>query len=223
MLPKEAAVMGQWLAETEFGSDSVCLNLGSSTRVFREHVQPYIQADIIAPLERRGVRVVHCDLKADDGVDEVGDLLDPNVQARLARYSADLLICSNMLEHLPEIQPFVDACARVVRPGGLCLITVPRSFPYHPDPLDTMYRPTPQQVAALLPDWEIVEAADVAAGNLREEIAAEPRPATALIRQIVRAALPFYRPQHWWPAAHKLAWLFRDYRVSLVMLRRPFA
>jgi SAM-dependent methyltransferase len=180
--------MGQWLAGTDFGTQSVCLNLGSSTRAFREQVQPFIHSEIVAPLERRGVAVVHCDLKADEGVDEVGDVLEPAVQAQLASYDADLLICSNMLEHLADIQPFVNACARIVRPGGLCLITVPRSFPY-----------------------------------LREEIAADRRPVLSLARQLARAAVPFYRPLKWWPATHKLFWLFRDYRVSLVMLRRPLA
>lgn len=223
MLPKEAALMGQWLAATDFDPQSVCLNLGSSTREFRERVQPFIHAEIVAPLERRGVRVVHCDLKADEGVNETGDILEPAVQAQLASYKADLLICSNMLEHLADIQPFVNACARIVRPGGLCLITVPRSFPYHPDPLDTMYRPAPQEIAALLPEWEIVHADEVAAGNLREEIAADRRPVLSLARQLARAAVPFYRPGKWWPATHKLFWLFRDYRVSLVMLRRPLA
>ena len=223
MLPKEAAVMGQWLAGTDLGPGSVCLNLGSSTRAFREEVQPFIHGEIVAPLEQRAVRVVHCDLKADEGVDEVGDILEPAVQAKLASYNADLLICSNMLEHLSDIRPFVDACASIVRPGGLCLITVPRSFPYHPDPLDTMYRPAPREIAALLPTWEVVDAEEVAAGNLREEIARERQPTLSLIRQLARAAMPFYRPAKWWPAAHKLFWLFRDYRVSLVLLRRPLA
>lgn len=223
MLPKEAALIGRWTSGLRLGEGSVCLNVGSSTRTFREQVQPFIAADILQPLARAGCRIVHCDMKEDDGVDEVGDLLDPAFQQRLIAYAPDLIICSNLLEHLTDPASFATACGLLAKPGGHCLFTVPRSYPYHPDPLDTMYRPTPSAVAALLPGWHVVAAEEIAAGSYLDEIRAGPAPAVALGRHVMRTLMPFYRPRRWWPAAHHLLWLFRSYRVSLVLLQKPAA
>ncbi|TCD06873.1 methyltransferase type 11 [Erythrobacteraceae bacterium CFH 75059] len=221
MLPDEAILMGQWIRSLDLRKGAVCLNFGSSTRHFREVVQPHIDEHVFAPLRQAGVRTIHCDLKVDDGVDEVGDVLDPGVRSRLAGYEPELVICSNLLEHLTDPATFAQACGEILRPGGHCLITVPRSFPYHPDPIDTMYRPEPSEVAALLPEWQVVSAKEIAAGSYADDLRTHAAPTVALLRQAIRAAMPFYRPSQWRPAAHKLMWLFKPYRVSLVMLRKP--
>lgn len=221
MLPDEAALIGRWALGLGLGEGSVCLNVGSSTRVFREETQPYIDADILRPLARTGCRIINCDMKEDDGVDEVGDLLDPRFQQKLIGYGPDLIICSNLLEHLTDPTTFAKACGTIAKPGGHCIFTVPRSFPYHPDPLDTMFRPTPHEIAALLPDWQIVAAEEMAAGSYWAELRSQRAPLSALARQVARALMPFYRPARWYPAIHQLFWLFRSYRVSLVMLRKP--
>ena len=213
--------MRRWIAALPLAQGSTCLNLGSSTREFREETQPFIEQEVLAPLRARGCRIVNCDLKQDDGVDEEGDLLDPAFQQRLSAYRPDLVICSNLLEHLADPAPFADACGRIVRGGGVCLFTVPRSFPYHPDPLDTMFRPAPAEVARLLPAFDVVDEAEIAAGSLRADLAEGGRPVRSLARQVARALLPFYRPTKWYPAAHSLLWLFRPYKVSLVLLRKP--
>lgn len=221
MLPEEASVLGEWTRQLNLGSNSVCLNVGSSTREFREETQPFIHQEILKPLAESGCRVVNCDMKEDDGVDEVGDLLNQEFQKHLTSYKADLVICSNLLEHLSDPASFARACGAIVKPGGHFLFSVPRSFPYHPDPLDTMFRPSPDEIAALLPGWYVVAAQELVAGSYRHELLAAPFPARALARQVIRSLLPFYRPAQWKPAAHKLLWLFRPYRVSLIMLRKP--
>lgn len=221
MLVDEAKLMGEWIRGLPLTADSVCLNVGSSTRDFRENVQPHIYAEVLRPIERAGARVVHCDLKSADGVDEAGDLLDPAVQARLRAYDADLLICSNLLEHLTAPAIFAKACASLVRPGGYGLFTVPRSFPYHPDPYDSMFRPSVAELAGLLPEWHIVAGRELEAGNYWRELKEGPAPVARLARQVARAALPIYRPTTWWPAAHQLAWLVKNYRVTMVLVQKP--
>jgi len=221
MLPLEAVEIGKLAKQLGLGPGHVCLNIGSSTRTFREVTQPYIQAEILAPLERDGCRVVNCDLKEDDGVDEVGNLLDEDFQKKLGRYNADLVLCSNLLEHLSDPAAFARACGAILKPGGYCLISVPRSFPYHPDPLDTMFRPAPQDIVALMPGYEVIAAQEFSAGTYWDEIGASPFPAKTLARQIARSLTPFYRPRQWWPQFHKMMWLLRPYRVSLVLLRKP--
>ena len=73
----EAQWLGDRLAEIADGELFPLLNVGSSTGEFRTTVQPHIDAKVFAPLRARGGKVLHLDIKAAEGVDIVGDLLDP--------------------------------------------------------------------------------------------------------------------------------------------------
>ena len=73
-------------------------------------------------------------------------------------------MCSNLLEHLTEPKRSPSVC-QLVREGGYGLFSVPLSYPYHPDPIDTMLRLTPRQLAAMMPDWAVVRSGEIEAGN----------------------------------------------------------
>src|SRR5687768_7620140 len=140
MLKAEA----RWLATRLCTVDaSPILNVGSSSLSFRSDVQPWIEQSVFSPLRRRGLTVIHQDLFPDDGVDVAADLYAPATQARLRAYNAQCIICSNVLEHVRDHRTFSDILLRILVPGGRLLVTVPRAFPYHPDPIDTMFRPSP--------------------------------------------------------------------------------
>lgn len=220
MRREEALKIREWVQGLDLPRGAVCLNIGSSTAAFRGEVQPHIDALLMRPLATSGLRIVHCDIKAAEGVDEVGDLLDPAFRARLGGYAADLLICSNLLEHLTDPQGFARACAELVRPGGYGLFTVPSSYPYHPDPIDTMLRLDPSRLAALLPQWQVVKAEQIEAGNHRTDLKAKGGTAQ-LVKELGRAALPFYKPRQWWPITHRLLWLFRPFCQAMVLLHKP--
>jgi SAM-dependent methyltransferase len=221
VLREEAELSGRWLEELNLPAGSVCLNIGSSTRQFRSITQPHIDALLFRPLASAGIKIVHCDLKANEGVDEVGDLLDPAFQQRLKGYDADLLICSNLLEHLTDAPAFAAACAGLVRPGGFGLFTVPYRYPYHPDPIDTLFRPTPEELIALLPDWEVVRAERLRCGNYLADLRTKPQSMRVLAKQVARSMLPFYNPDGWLQAAHRLTFLVRPYRQSMLLARKP--
>lgn len=220
MRPEEADTLTRWVRELNLAPGSVCLNIGSSTKAFREQEQPHVAEKFIRPLERDGIRFVHCDMKQADGVDEVGDILDAEFRTRLRGYDAALLVCSNLLEHLTEPQRFAGACAELVREGGFGLFSVPRSYPYHPDPIDTMLRLTPPQLAAMMPEWAVVRSGEIEAGNYWRDLRDRGSGFSRLVRQIGRVAIPFYRPSKWRENASRLSWLFRRYRVSIVLLRK---
>jgi hypothetical protein len=101
------------------------------------------------------------------------------------------------------------------------LFTVPLSYPFHPDPIDTMLRLTPEKLAGMLADWNVVKSEQIEAGNYLRDLRAGDRPYSRLVRQMVRVMLPFYRPHTWRPNAHRLLWLFRPFRMSMVLLRKP--
>ncbi len=80
--------------------NSTVLNIGSQTLYFRTKQQPFIQKNIFDLLDSKHCKTIHVDLQKLEGVDEVGDLTDPSFIKKLRKYDSDVLICSNILEHL---------------------------------------------------------------------------------------------------------------------------
>ena len=220
MRREEADLITGWIKKLGLRSGDTCLNIGSSTREFREVSQPHIHSRFVKPLEACGIRFVHCDMKQAEGVDEIGDILDPEFRSKLRRYGARLLVCSNLLEHLTDPKAFAEACGDLVVDGGYGVFSVPASYPYHPDPIDTMLRPNPAELAALLPEWQPVRMYDLKLGTYWHDLKKQGRPLARLARHATRVALPFYRSRYWRPNASRLLWLFRPYRLSLVLLKK---
>src|SRR6266496_2531414 len=138
MLKDEARWLGSVLAGLDDAELFPLVDVGSSTEEVRVVHQPWIDELVFAPLRRRG-RILHQDLKARPGVDIVGDLAEPSVQSELRRIGVRSVLCTNVLEHVPTDRRAAacTAMADLVPPGGHLLVTVPRAFPYHPDPIDT--------------------------------------------------------------------------------------
>jgi hypothetical protein len=221
MRVEEAKILSHWILDLALPPGTVCLNIGSSTKRFRESCQPHIKELFLNPLETAGIRFIHCDIKEAEGVDEVGDLLDPEFQRRMKAHGPGLLVCSNLLEHLTDPEAFAQACGNLVDDGGYGLFSVPASYPYHPDPIDTMLRLSPKELAAMLPGWTIVRASEIKAGSYWHDLKKTGKPLRIIARQAVRAVLPFYRPNQWRGNVSRLSWLGRPYRVSIVLLRKP--
>lgn len=60
----------------------------------------------------------------------------------------DAAICSEVLEHVPDDRRVIREMARVLKPGGRAVVTVPFAFRYHPDPVDfRRYTPAGLQTA----------------------------------------------------------------------------
>jgi len=66
----------------------------------------------------------------------------------LADGRADLVLCTQVLEHVADPARAVSEMARVLRPGGICLLTTHGTWFYHPDPED-YWRWTPAGLARL--------------------------------------------------------------------------
>jgi hypothetical protein len=106
----------------------------------------------------------------------------------------------------------------LVRPGGIIVVTVPRSYPHHADPIDTLYRPTPEEAAALFPHSSLVAAEIIDVGlSYRDEVRRRP---WLLLRHLLRLPAPFLGLAKWRNSMVKPYWLFHNYRVSAAVLRR---
>ena len=214
----EAKWLGQRLASLPNDALFPLLNVGSSTLEFRTKVQPYIDKYIFAPLRARGGDIYHLDMKSAPGVDIVGDLLDSNFLEHVTRLEIRSALISNLLEHVANRQTVCDVINNLVPTSGHIFVSGPYHYPYHPDPIDTMFRPTIGEVHALFPHTEIVEGAIIDSGNWRRWNAAER--GRALGRTIARLLTPFYRPLKWWDLARQSPYIFKHITAFAVILRK---
>jgi SAM-dependent methyltransferase len=123
-------------------------NLGSSTTYFRKNVQPHIDRHVIQPLQRKGWKINHIDFKMEDGIDIVADVTQKSFGEEF-KNAFGLTICTNMLEHVEDISMVVENLWEVTKNGGYILITVPYKYKKHLDPIDNMFRPTPEEIRLL--------------------------------------------------------------------------
>lgn len=155
MFYEESLWLERVLGALELAPGQLVLDVGSSDRRFRTVVQPYIEEHVDRPLRERGVRLVLADAKAQEGVDLVLDLTDShaNPPAELA-HAADVVLCTNLLEHVVDREAVARRILTLLKPSGVLIVTVPRRYPLHRDPIDTLYRPRPDAIAALFTNIE---------------------------------------------------------------------
>jgi hypothetical protein len=197
---------------------SPLLNLGSSTALFRERIQPWTEVLLYRPLRDRGIDLVHVDRRDEDGVDLRADLTDPADLQRLAAAAPQALLCCNLLEHVEDPARLARDCLDLLPRAGLAFVTVPFSYPYHRDPIDTMFRPSPDELAALFAGVRMVEGAVVGAGrSYRDEVRRRP---WLLLRHVARFPAPFVSWVKWRRSMQKLYWLAAEYRITCAVFEK---
>lgn len=212
MFRREATWLAQHLDARSVDELSPVLNIGSSTRRFRQIDQPWIQEELIAPLEARGIRVIHLDFRDGDGIDIRADMLNDSDFERIKALGAKSILCCNILEHVLEPKKLADRCRDLVGPGGLMFVTVPYSYPFHRDPIDTLYRPTPAELAQLFEGARLIHGEIVDVGvSFRDKVKKHP---FVLFRQVFRFPFPFLGWTKWKRSMGKLYWLFHNYEVT---------
>jgi SAM-dependent methyltransferase len=130
-------------------TDSVA-NVGSSTQYFRSKIQPHIQEVLFMPLQERLIQVCHIDQKDEEGVDLVADVTQPSFGETLEN-KFSLVLCNNLLEHVTDIPLVCYNLFKCCQHGGHIIITVPRVYPRHEDPIDNMFRPRPEELSLYFP------------------------------------------------------------------------
>ncbi|MBP7741222.1 MAG: class I SAM-dependent methyltransferase [Candidatus Pacebacteria bacterium] len=70
--------------------------------------------------------------------------------------SYDVIVCSEVLEHIPDPKKAIGEMFRVLAPGGTLILTTRFVFPVHDAPGD-YWRFTPYGLRSLFTRWEILE------------------------------------------------------------------
>ncbi len=96
-----------------------------------------------------GKTYVGCDFREGPGVDRVEDV----TQIRLPDACAGTVICLETFEHVFEVRRAFDEVFRILRPGGIFIITSPLNFRIHGYP-DDYWRMTPSCLRRMLHPYD---------------------------------------------------------------------
>ena len=151
MFKEESIWIGKSLTKIDLDGVHTCLNVGSGSLIFRTKIQPCIEENIFRPLIALA-KVYHLDFEQAEGVDLVWNA--ENIGELGQEF--DLVICTNLLEHVKKPKKVAEGLKKVVKPGGYLIVTVPHQFVYHLAPIDTMFRSTNKEIEAFFPEFRVI-------------------------------------------------------------------
>jgi SAM-dependent methyltransferase len=164
-LERQLAAAKADIASTQRGDVPLVLDLGCGHK-------PY--AELFAGLRHVGVNL--------DAVDASPDLIADATALPLADGSVDLVFCTQVLEHVPRPAALLAEAARVLRPGGRLVLSVPFYWPLHEEPHD-YFRFTPHGLR------ELLGAAGLEALCIEPDTGAVTQAAVSVIEALPRWAL----------------------------------
>lgn len=219
MQPTEAKWIETALREYPADDLSPILDIGSQTLQFRTQEKPYIQTDLFAPLIARGITIIYSDLQEGDGIDISANLLEEAGYREIQATAPRTIFCNNVLEHVLDPAEFARKCFSLLPPGGRLVITVPKSYPHHRDPIDTMFRPTPEQISALIDaPHDVLLSEIINTGSYRDNLKRRP---WIIYRQILRLPFPFLGWTRWKRSMKKFYWMIWPYQQSCIVIQKP--
>tara|TARA_B110001452_G_scaffold265366_1_gene269879 strand:- start:1328 stop:2020 length:693 start_codon:yes stop_codon:yes gene_type:complete len=228
MLLEESKWIGKELFNVTNPKTKV-LNIGSSSLKTRTVSQPYMEKNIFLPLKRNKIKVIHTDIIDDEGVDISGDLTDKDFIKILKEEKYDVILCSNLLEHLEDKDPIVRAIQEILPNNGIAIITVPYNYPYHLDPIDTMFRPNIKELEKLFNGLYFLRGEIVTGKSYRDELffnnywsqlKEEP---FLTFKLFLRVLFPFYKYNVWKNNAKSLLNAFKSFSATCIVLtKKPF-
>ncbi|MFH1062933.1 MAG: methyltransferase domain-containing protein [Candidatus Omnitrophota bacterium] len=158
MLKEEAAWIKGMIDKFVIKQGLDVLDVGSSTLKFRTLIQPYIDEYVFAPLREKNNNIFYLDKKKDEGIDYAFDINDMSADSIDKKF--DVVFCCNLLEHVNDRNKIYGLLSDFLKNNGLLILTVPEAYRFHPDPIDTMFRPRMRELINLFSkfgNFEIIE------------------------------------------------------------------
>jgi len=191
------------------------LNVGSSTKFFREVSQPHIHLNVIRTLNNLKIKVFNLDLKKDEDIDFCGDILSDSFFNKIKKNQFSSILCSNILEHVDDPIEFSKRLMMLVKPGGLIFITAPTIYPIHYDPIDNNFRPNIFELNKIFNKSKIINSKLL---NVKSLYSTKSN--YFFFKLFTRLFIPFYKYRGWLTSIHMLKWLFKDRYISCVVLEK---
>lgn len=192
-----------------------CLNLGSGDIAQMSKSKPWVDKNVFAALSLERVKIIHVDAFRFPGVNLVQDLSLPDALNFVSTTDTPrLFILANVLEHIPAVarEGLINKIYSAMSIGDALLITVPYDYPFHADPIDTMYRPSPRELTSLAPlAWRVQLI--VTSGSYKEEF--KKMGILKKIRKLLKPLWIFQKISKW-KESQRLCYLFKPYKVSVV-------
>jgi hypothetical protein len=191
------------------------INLGSGNIEHLEKTKPWVSKNVFNLFKKSKAKILHVDAENFPGVDIVQDLSQPNALSFCdSLKGSKLFLLANVLEHIPKKAhaEFLKKIYSKMKSKDGLIITVPYDYPYHADPIDTMYRPSPNDLKKLLPlTW--LEGEIIRSGSYKEEF--RNMNTSKKIRKLLKPIWIFQKPTKWLEN-HRLFYLFKKYQITIV-------
>ncbi len=92
------------------------LDVGASTGIIDNHLAEHFHSVLGIDIDREAIESAKKMFPRNNLNFQVGDALSTN----LPKESVDIVICSQIYEHVPDAYKMMDEIFRVLRPGGIC-------------------------------------------------------------------------------------------------------
>jgi len=194
------------------------LDIGGSTQNFRNDRQPFINDIIFTSLVKLNIEVVHSDIKNAEGVDFAGDILNKEFREVIKKMSFPIILASNLLEHVRNLHAFCEALEYILPAQGILIITVPNLYPYHRDPIDTLFRPDVKEVVSLFPGC------DLKTGTILESSESHIKTLLKnpynLLLTLKNWMIPRYGFREWKKRCNDIPNIFKCYKMTCVVFQK---
>ena len=191
------------------------INLGSGNVEQLKKTKPWVSKYVFDTFKRQKAKILHVDAEDFPGVDIVQDLSQPNALSFCDKLKGSkLFLLANVLEHIPKKAhaEFLKKIYSKMKSKDGLIITVPYDYPYHADPIDTIYRPSSRDLQKLMPlTW--LEGEIVNAGSYLKEFS--KMGTLKKIRKLLKPFWIFQKPSKWLEN-HRLFYLFKKYKITIV-------
>jgi len=215
MLVKEAVKINEIIKNLNIKSDCVVLNIGSQNKRYLSN-NPHILKHVLNPIINSGAKLINFDLLPGDGIDIYGDIFDIKVYQKLKNLNCNLIILTNVLEHVNDINIFVHQIESLLNSGCRIIFSGPYKFPTHLDPIDNLFRPKPEDLIPIFKQCKLECAWIVKDINYLQKITLN---FSTFVNEMIRILTPFYKFKKWRTiVVPKWKWLFKSFEVTVALL-----